>query len=226
MSGRWPWAVEDVFGRYGDVVRIAPNELVFFTPKASHDIYSPARRGLETFTKTDFNNRGANLGGIIWEEDPVKHHEVARKLFPAFSSRSIRTFEPLMHKHMNYFVERMKQIGARQEGVNLVDWTHWVAWDTSQDISWCEETLSMQAGTFEAFAIIVPIRHGHSSFTYRKGPGCFRCPHFIQRLCDHDPGFQEVSAAEPYQVPFRARKKVELACRDGKQYAQECTAPY
>ena len=146
LSGRYPWAIEDVIRKYGDVVRIAPNELVFFTPQAFHDIYSPAHRGLELFRKTDFQNRGANLGGIIWEEDPVRHREVARKLFPAFSPRSIRTFEPLMHKHMDYFVKRMKQLGARQEGVNLVDWTHWVAWDTSQDIAWSEGTLCMRAG--------------------------------------------------------------------------------
>lgn len=146
LSGRYPWAVEDALRRYGDVVRIAPNELVFFTPQAFQDIYSPANRGLEVFRKTDFQNRGANLGGIIWEEDPVKHREVARRVFPAFSSRSIRSFEPLMHKHLDYFVERMMQVGARQEGVNLVDWTHWVAWDTFQDISWSEETFCMRDG--------------------------------------------------------------------------------
>lgn len=127
LSGRWPWAMEDVIRQYGDVVRIAPNELVFYTPQAFHDIYLPAHRDLETFRKTDFQNRGANLGGIIWEEDPVKHYEVARKVFPAFGPRSIRNFEPLMHKHMDYFVERMKTIGSQHEGVNLADWTHWVA---------------------------------------------------------------------------------------------------
>lgn len=116
-----------------------------FHPQALHDIYSPAHRGLEVSTKTDFNNRGANLGGIIWEEDPVTHYEVARKLFHAFSPRSIRTFEPLMHKHMDYFIERMKQLSARQ-GVNLDHWTHWVAWDTSQDVVWSEETLCLRSG--------------------------------------------------------------------------------
>lgn len=131
------------------MVRIAPNELVFFTPQAFHDIYSPAHRGLEVFRKTDFQDRGANLGGIIWEEDPVRHREVARKLFPAYSPRSLRTLEPLMHKHMDYFVERMKQVGARRGGVNLVDCTHWLAWDVSQDIAWSEETLCMRTGMSE-----------------------------------------------------------------------------
>lgn len=120
------------------MVRIAPNELVFFTPQAFADIYLPAKKGLELFPKTDFQNRGSNLGGIAWEEDPVRHREVARKVLPAFSPRSIRAYEPVMHKHMDYFVERMKETGAR--GVSLVDWTHWVAWDTAQDVAWSEDT--------------------------------------------------------------------------------------
>lgn len=34
FSGRYPWAIEDALRKYGDVVRIAPNDLVFFTPQA------------------------------------------------------------------------------------------------------------------------------------------------------------------------------------------------
>lgn len=34
LSGRYPWAIEDALRKYGDVVRIAPNDLVFFTPQA------------------------------------------------------------------------------------------------------------------------------------------------------------------------------------------------
>lgn len=87
--------MEDIIRKYGDVVRIAPNELVFFTPQAFHDIYSPANRGLEVFRKTDFQNRGANLGGIVREEDPVKHREVARKVLPAYGARSLARYEVL-----------------------------------------------------------------------------------------------------------------------------------
>ncbi|KAL2048922.1 hypothetical protein ABVK25_010775 [Lepraria finkii] len=36
FSGRYPWAIEAVLNRYGDVVRIAPNELVFMTPQAQN----------------------------------------------------------------------------------------------------------------------------------------------------------------------------------------------
>lgn len=30
LRGRWPWAVEKGFEDYGDVVRIAPNEIAIF----------------------------------------------------------------------------------------------------------------------------------------------------------------------------------------------------
>jgi hypothetical protein len=166
LSGRYPWVIEDVLIKYGDVVRIAPNELVFITPQASigkwvrkslfslevqhswraTDIYSKHQKNLEVFTKTDFNNRGKDLGGIVWEEDAVKHREVAKKVTPAFSKRSIRAMEPLVHKSMDYFVARMKELGGVPGGVGLVDWTNWLAMDMSADLSWNEKMHQMRDG--------------------------------------------------------------------------------
>ena len=40
FSGRYPWAIEDALRKYGDVVSIAPNELVFFNPQAFLGEYS------------------------------------------------------------------------------------------------------------------------------------------------------------------------------------------
>jgi cytochrome P450 len=118
------------------VVRIAPNELVFYTPQAFTDIYGSQHRGLETFPKTDFQDRGKDLGGIVWESDPVRHHEVARKLSPAFSSRSIRAMEPIAHQYMDYFIDQMKEAGNTSAGVSVLDWTNWLALDLAADLAW------------------------------------------------------------------------------------------
>ncbi|KAI6084063.1 cytochrome P450 [Hypoxylon rubiginosum] len=134
ISGRYPWAIENALRKYGPVVRIAPNELAFFTPQAFTDIYSPHQKNLETFVKTNFQNRGKDLGGIIWEEDPVRHRQVARKLSPAFSSCSVRNMEPLVHKYMDYFIAKMKELGS--DGIFLVQWTNWLAMDLSADLAW------------------------------------------------------------------------------------------
>ncbi|KAH6664822.1 cytochrome P450 [Halenospora varia] len=144
LSGRYPWAIENALKRYGGVVRIAPNELVFITPQASIDIYASHRNHLEVFPKTDFNNRGKDMGGIIWEEDPVKHREVARKIAPAFSNRSIRAMEPEVHRYIDSFVSQMRDLGGVKESVGLVEWTNWLAMDLSADLTWDERMGEMR----------------------------------------------------------------------------------
>jgi hypothetical protein len=62
---------------------------------------------------------GAGDGGYIWEQDPVKRREVARKILPAFSPKSIKAKEPVVHKHIDFFIDRMKDVGGRSEGVDM-----------------------------------------------------------------------------------------------------------
>lgn len=160
FSGRYPWAIEDALRKYGDVLRIAPNELVFFTPQAFlgrysiltaqqftnilSDIYSPHQKNIEVFVKTNFQNRGKDLGGIAWEEDPVRHREVAKKLSPAFSNRSIKALEPVAHEYMDYFVAKMKELGSGPTGVGLMEWTNWLAMDQAADMAWNEKLHQMR----------------------------------------------------------------------------------
>lgn len=108
------------------------------------DIYSPHQKNLEVFLKTNFQNRGKDLGGIVWEEDPVRHREVAKKLSPAFSNRSIKALEPLAHEYMDYFVAKMKELGSEPTGVGLVEWTNWLAMDQAADMAWNEKLHQMR----------------------------------------------------------------------------------
>ena len=108
------------------------------------DIYASHQKNLETFVKTDFQNRGKDLGGIAWEEDPVRHREVAKRLSPAFSSRSIKALEPVAHEYMDYFVARMLELGAEATGVGLTEWTNWLAMDQSADMAWNEKLYQMR----------------------------------------------------------------------------------
>ncbi|XXH02408.1 hypothetical protein Hte_008783 [Hypoxylon texense] len=100
-----------------DVVRVAPNELVFVTPPGLTDIYGSHVKNLELFPKTQINNHGNDKhGGVIWEWDPVRHREVAKQLSPAFSGRTLKVKEPTLHKYIDLFVERMKSLGSAAEG--------------------------------------------------------------------------------------------------------------
>ncbi|KAI1775122.1 cytochrome P450 [Hypoxylon cercidicola] len=120
-----------------DVVRIAPNELVFGNPRAAADIYSSHDKSLETFVKTDIHDFAKeNDGGLIWQQDPVRHRQIAKQVAPAFSQKAIRATDPVIHRYVDLFVNRMKEIGNAQGGINLSDWTQWLAMDIAAEMAY------------------------------------------------------------------------------------------
>ncbi|KAK7994640.1 hypothetical protein PG991_016228 [Apiospora marii] len=140
LQGRWPWAVEDAMKKYGDVVRVAPNELAFASPQAFADLYGNHHKSLELFPKTQINNHGNDKrGGLIWEWDPARHRQVARQLGPAFKGSALRAKEPTLHRHIDLFIERMKDLGSAPEGVSLPAWTNWLCVDISGDMAYNRE---------------------------------------------------------------------------------------
>ncbi|KAI0484977.1 isotrichodermin C-15 hydroxylase [Xylariaceae sp. FL0804] len=144
LRGRWPWAVEEMVNKYGNIVRVAPNELVIATTQAASDIYVPAIKHHETWLKTDLMDFGTGDGGFIWEQDPVKRREVAKKILPAFSTKAIKAKEPTVHHHIDFFVEKMKQVGGGADGVDIGTWMMWLAMDMSADLAYNRELNHMR----------------------------------------------------------------------------------
>jgi hypothetical protein len=205
--------------KYGSVVRIAPNELAFFTPQAFADIYSPQHKNLEIFVKTDFQNRGKDLGGLVWEEDPVRHREVAKKISPAFSTRFLRVLEPVVHEHTDYFVKRMKDISSDHDnmGVPLVKWTNWLAMDMSADLAWNEKMHQMRdskvpLSTLEHAALVFGTLTIHNS----ERLGQSRRSAQLQFLCHRSPSVQTISSDQTPPVPFRTVRQDHAFRADGE----------
>ncbi|KAI0013518.1 isotrichodermin C-15 hydroxylase [Xylariaceae sp. FL0662B] len=135
VTGRWPWKMEEIIAKYGDIVRVAPNELVFVTPQATIDIYGAAVKNHETFVKTSFMDLGVGDGGITWEQDPVKHRQIAKRISPVFSTKSLKAKEATLQFYIDIFVEKMRQVGGT-EGVELPKWVMWLAMDISADMAY------------------------------------------------------------------------------------------
>ncbi|POS73967.1 isotrichodermin C-15 hydroxylase [Diaporthe helianthi] len=73
--------------------------LVFITPKASEDIFDSHTKHLKHFTRTGWLDLDEGEHGINWERDPAK--------------------EPTLHKHVDYFLERMRELGNKENDVDL-----------------------------------------------------------------------------------------------------------
>ncbi|OTA99625.1 hypothetical protein M426DRAFT_254518 [Hypoxylon sp. CI-4A] len=143
LTGRWPWAVENVLEQY--------------------DIYGSHHKNIELFSKTQMNNHGNNeYGGIIWEWDPVRHRQVAKQLSPAFSGRALNAKEPTLHKYIDLFVERMEVFGSRSQGVSLQIWANWLCVYISADMAYRDKRLKRNE------APIISL-HSHR---IQQGPRC------------------------------------------------------
>ncbi|ROV87533.1 hypothetical protein VMCG_10689 [Cytospora schulzeri] len=126
-----------------DVVRIAPNELVFLTPQAGKDIYLSQERNLESFVQVGYDALDTGDGGISGETNPVKHREIAKKLAPAFSTRNLKAKEVTIQKHIDLFIQRMMEVGEG-EGAELQRWSDWLALDLSADLTYGREMGQMR----------------------------------------------------------------------------------
>ncbi|KAK3292010.1 cytochrome P450 [Chaetomium fimeti] len=151
IRGRYPWFQEQVLREYGHVVRVGPNELVFFTPQAATDIYGASVKHQEVFLKTDLMDFGAGDLGFIWESDPAKRKAVAKKILPAFSSKATKEKEPLVHAYLDLFVRRMKEVGGRPEGLPMNDWLLWLAIDMAADLAYGRELTHLKDGKTSDF---------------------------------------------------------------------------
>lgn len=70
---------------------------------------------------------GLGDDGLSWERNPEKHRTKAKKVAPAFSTKSLKAKEATMHKYTDAFVRRMKELGSREEGVELKTVSIWPA---------------------------------------------------------------------------------------------------
>ncbi|KAJ6020768.1 cytochrome P450 [Penicillium herquei] len=147
FTGRYPWALEAAFEKYGDVVRVSPNELAFMTPNAAKVIYGSAIKNREIFRKNDFQEIGENEPGITAEKDPEVHRQIAKQLVPAFSAKSLRKQEDVIHQHVDGFVAQLRKHAMRD------DWLDWLIFDIAGDMAYgrqFEQVKNLKSSTFLA----------------------------------------------------------------------------
>ncbi|KAJ0166068.1 Isotrichodermin C-15 hydroxylase [Colletotrichum tanaceti] len=146
LSGRYPWAMQTAFERYGDVVRIAPNELVFITPKAYADIYTSTINGRPAFVKSDLLDTGDKYEGLASERDIDKHRAARKQLAPAFSPRSLKQYEPAIHAHVDGFVAELRNSPAVGDGVDIAPWFERATCDLGGSITLGHNFKNIQSG--------------------------------------------------------------------------------
>ena len=111
-GGRWPFVMADAHMEYGAVVRIAPNELSFASPAAYKDIYGHRPKGEPPFLKSSWYDTGDYVPSVVTTRDPVDHSRQRRTLAHAFSSRSLKDHEHVIHRYTDLFIAQLAKYGG------------------------------------------------------------------------------------------------------------------
>ncbi|KAH7190031.1 cytochrome P450 [Fusarium oxysporum] len=109
-SGRYPFIMEETHRKYGDVVRIAPNELSFATAQAYDDIYGHAFKDKKKFIKGSWYDVAGDHPGIVSVRDPVQHSRQRKYLSHVFSAKSLRGQETLIHGYVDLFLGQLRDL--------------------------------------------------------------------------------------------------------------------
>ena len=138
---------KDWHTKYGDIVRIAPDELSFTKDSAWRDIYA-YRAGHQNFPKSYLWNTIPSLGkrGPPKKPDHILNasdadHSRIRKLFShSFSDKALAEQEPLVQSYVDLLIKQLrKQMElSKDHAFNLSAWYSFTTFDIIGDLSFGE----------------------------------------------------------------------------------------
>ncbi|CAN8099134.1 unnamed protein product [Discula destructiva] len=145
-GGRWHEVISSAHRRYGDVIRIAPNELSFASVQAFKDLYGPPSKTRKLFKKSDlFYDTGVR--SIVYEMDPVEHGEQHKLFAPAFRASTVRSQEHVVQQHVDLFVAQLRDQGhSGRIGLDVTGWMEWLAFDIIGELAFGEPFGAVRAG--------------------------------------------------------------------------------
>ncbi len=136
VRGRLPFHVCELHKRYGPVVRIGPNELVFSSPQGWLDIYGHRKAGEEEFPKFEGTyDLFPHLPKSIINANRQDHSALRRQLSHGFSDRSMREQEPIIGSYVDLLISRLKGVVEKKSSQNLREWYNYATFDIIGDLS-------------------------------------------------------------------------------------------
>ncbi|EXL65012.1 hypothetical protein FOPG_18745 [Fusarium oxysporum f. sp. conglutinans race 2 54008] len=136
LIGRYPWAIENAFKKYGDVVRIAPDEVAVFPYNAHQDMLLSGRKGTPTFIKTDIHPTFTpGERGVFAEINIDEHRKTKQALARAFSINAHKEQDSALHKIIDEFILKVEAHSHDTDDMDITMWFSLLAADLIGEMS-------------------------------------------------------------------------------------------
>ncbi|KAH7233411.1 cytochrome P450 [Fusarium tricinctum] len=141
-SGRHSFDMSKLHRKYGDVVRVATNDLSFASPAAYRDIYNHASKDRVLFPKDEIFytvDSSVTRPNIVFAIDSQDHRSQRRSLSHAFSAKALRDNEETVQAHVKVLIEQLEhKAGPGTDGVNMSEVFNWLTFDVIGDLTFGE----------------------------------------------------------------------------------------
>lgn len=119
---------------YGDIVRVAPDELSFAHPDAWSDIHK--KSGEVSMEKAQWFYRAIETSPLcIINEDHEQHSRLRRQMAPGFSEKTIRDNEPIIRGYVDLLLQRLRENSSNgQQPLVISDWFNYTTFDIIGDL--------------------------------------------------------------------------------------------
>ncbi|CAI0643456.1 unnamed protein product [Colletotrichum noveboracense] len=137
--GTLPFDILELHKKYGDIVRVAPNELAFNNVSAWKDIMGHRTSGAPEFEKYQMFYRPVpTIPSTIVSSGGKEHALLRRSISHGFSERSLRDQQPLIMQYVNLFIQRLHENCAKGEPIDLMAWYNFTTFDIIGDLAFGE----------------------------------------------------------------------------------------
>ena len=124
--------------QYGNIVRVGPNELAFFSPEGLKDIYTkrPGHK-LPLKDRSHYPMPPNGVDNIVTATDEATHARHRRLLGYAFSDKALKEQEPILQGYVKLFITRLRQQVPRGP-VDIKSFFNFVIFDITGDLMFGE----------------------------------------------------------------------------------------
>ncbi|KAI0143766.1 cytochrome P450 [Xylariaceae sp. FL1272] len=145
----------ELHAKYGETVRIAPDELSYIQGQAYKDILGrPGKK--EMLKDPAFAGTKVN-GAFTMVTAPHDDHRRMRRLFThGFSTTALRAQEPLLAKYCNQMIEKIEEVAKAGNGVvNILDVLNFTTFDIMAELSFGDSLHMLETMEYSPWVSII-----------------------------------------------------------------------
>jgi cytochrome P450 len=119
-----PFAIHELHQKYGDVVRIAPNELSYIHPEGWNEIYGHRHGKPEIIKDPAFYSTVASGPEGLFRASQERHGYLRKQLSHSFSEKAMREQEDTIRFQADLMISQLKR-NINKDGTKIVNFNRW-----------------------------------------------------------------------------------------------------